>query len=212
MSMKSFKLSAKEDKSIWERFYLWRYEQWDKLPYSWKEFYWQVRGFCWDRHTTIKSRHLDHTWCDKDVVLVYTTFEILERFLEEECGEDGIVDWYTNAEVTYCRMKKEYVIDILREALSWWNDEYLPFINGKHPLEKEYHATMGVCRLLEDDPDERHEDGSVTYYSLFRYESKEQEDKYKEVRDRYYKLEEDMEAKLGYYAGLVWKFRRYMWT
>ena len=109
-------------------------------------------------------------------------------------------------------MKKEYIIDILREALSWWNNEYLPFVKGKHPLEKEYHDSMGVCRFLEDEPDEKHEDGSVTYYSLFRYESKEQEDKHEEIRKRYYKLEEDMEVKLDYYAGLIWKFRRYMWT
>lgn len=184
MSIKTFKLSMKEKLTLLEKFYIFQDRLFEKLPWSWREFYWKTKGFFWNRYSTIKSRHLDHTWHDRDQLLVYTTFEILEKFLEEECGEDGTVNWYTDNETTYCRMKKEYIIDIFREALEWWNKVYLPYVNGDHPFLIEYNKNVPFKNKTERD------------YHL----------------DRIHELEEEMESKLEYYAGLIWKFRGCMWT
>lgn len=211
MSLKSFLLSVKKDKNIMEKFYMWRYELWSKLPLSWRDFYYKVTGFCWHRYTTIKSRHLPHTWVDKDTILVFTTFEILEKFIEEECSP-GIVEWYHDGNIVEYDGKKVYIMDLWKEILRWWNEEYIPFTDGKHPIEREYLDSIGICRLIEDEPDETYKNGSVIYNSIFRYESEEHKKKHEECKERFYKLEEEIEAKLEEYAGLIWKYRGYMWT
>lgn len=129
----------------------------DLVPYEYrlrlKDRWYYVKCFLFKRYTTVKSRHLAHTWTDKCETLPYTMFEILERFLEEECAgywwegeyrEDGIVQWrhedghkvvpgeFWTGE-TYKDPRAVYAIDEMREILRWWNERYLKW----YPAEEE---------------------------------------------------------------------------
>lgn len=44
----------------------------------------KTKCFLWHRYSTVKPRWLPHTWVDRDYLLLYTGFEILCRFFEDE--------------------------------------------------------------------------------------------------------------------------------
>lgn len=92
---------------------------------SWKyklgELIYKFKCWAWKRYTTVKPRHLGHTWADKREMLVHMSFELLLQFYEEEFDE---VNWYGE----YAPMLHgEFVGDIIKELVNWFNNDYLPF-------------------------------------------------------------------------------------
>ena len=63
-----------------------KHKYWKIVPYDYrpKNLWYKLKCFLWHRYTTIKPRELDHTWCDRCELIVYTNFEILQQFVEEE--------------------------------------------------------------------------------------------------------------------------------
>ena len=118
--------------SIWNKI---RYKYWEIWPNNLRpsEIFYTLKCFFWHRYSTVRPRWLGHTWCDRDTLLIFSMFEILTRFVEEECSP-GHIDWYHD-QGSKIRIEGElvdkYVRDEMDDLLEWWNNEYLPFYNGK---------------------------------------------------------------------------------
>jgi len=130
--------------------------------------WYSFKCWAWKRFTTIKSRHLPHTWMDRTEVLPYTCFEILEQFIERECSP-GNVEWYGEyghkIEVTLHggRVVKKYVRDEMQDLLDWWNKQY----HGRYKkledmIWEEYHKLDDQhISNFSDDPDDPEAEWSV---------------------------------------------------
>lgn len=88
------------------------------IPYDYRpsQLYYRAKCFLC-RYSTVKSRYLPHTWCDRDNLLFHTSMEILSEFLEKECSP-GIVNWEAD----------EWHSDAMREMRTiykWYHEEYM---------------------------------------------------------------------------------------
>lgn len=85
-----------------------------------KRRWYRLKCRAWYRYTTIKPRELDHEWHDRDTLIPYCMFEILQQFIELELdgGDGGVVDW--QADEPHRRAHAE-----LMELYRWWREEYL---------------------------------------------------------------------------------------
>lgn len=85
------------------------------------DLWYRLKCFLWYRYTTVKPRTLKfHTWTDRDNLLLHCSFEILCRFLEEECSP-GIVDWD-------CDEEDKQAMKTMKELYVWWNK----YIENEH--------------------------------------------------------------------------------
>lgn len=118
-----------------------------------RDIYYKIKGFLWSRHTTIKSRHLPHTWVDRSQVLPYTMMQILEDFLTKECGEGCWVDW-TDHVAVLPDGREVHVMTELNHIMDWFNQVYLKKIEHTHDRWYEYvehHQTSSILNLSEPD-------------------------------------------------------------
>lgn len=64
------------------------YRWWDprrhKIGGKLWEMWYYVRCFLWKRYSTVTPRFLPPTWCDRDNLLLHTSFEILMDYVENE--------------------------------------------------------------------------------------------------------------------------------
>ena len=110
---------------------------WSVIPYEYRlgELWYKFKCFVWHRYSTVKSRHLGHTWVDRSDLMHYTMMEILSDFIEKECGEDCIVDWDSDDE--HRRVRSE-----LQEIYDWWHQDYLKnhdhYYDEWHDFSKKY--------------------------------------------------------------------------
>lgn len=93
-----------------------KYTYWKIIPYNYRIFQILYRLKCrfWKKYTTYKPRYLDHTWHDKDNILLHICFEVFCKFIEEECSP-GQVDWNAT-EIHKVAMKE------MMSLYNWWID------------------------------------------------------------------------------------------
>ena len=76
----------------------------------------------WHRYNTVVCRSLGPTWCDRDELMLFAAFQILEDFVEKEQGH-FYEDVYT-LYVTDCGEKRarqeESDWDAIRSLYAWW--------------------------------------------------------------------------------------------
>ena len=84
-----------------------------------KHLWYRIKCFLWFRYTTIKPRYLDHTYCDVGDLIPHMMFELLSRFIEEDCSP-GYRDWYTD----YDKIGGKFKRDILQDLYDWWHSKY----------------------------------------------------------------------------------------
>jgi hypothetical protein len=83
----------------------------------------------WHRYNIVVCQ-LPPTWCDRDYLLLYASFQILEDFVEKEDTHfnDNVYNLYSSYGLEEARLRdKEW--KELREIYSWWqkrknNDDY----------------------------------------------------------------------------------------
>ena len=96
---------------------------WDHWPYDWRlmQAWYRLKCFVWHRYSTVRSRYLDHTWCDKTELVPHAMFELLSRFIERECSP-GHVEWFGEwgHKITVNGQEK-YVRDEMQELYDWWH-------------------------------------------------------------------------------------------
>lgn len=172
--------------------------------------YYKVKGWIFRPYTTIKSRHLPHTWIDKDDILVYSIFEILERFVENECGENTVVAWDHECCSVEHNGKTVSILDVWKEILQWWNEEFLPYKDFKAEPQLNYTNSMPEFEMVKCE-DVLFE-GEATFDMIDKY----RDDKHKEDHELAIKelwiFEDRMEKELEEKIALIIKHRHMMWT
>lgn len=93
------------------------------IPYNYRpsQLYYRAKCFLWNRYSTVKSRYLPHTWCDRDNLLFHTSMEILSQFLEKECSP-GIVNWESDE-------YHAHAMSEMRTIYKWYHEEYMKKMN-----------------------------------------------------------------------------------
>ncbi len=100
------------------------YAYWKILPYDWRpgQIWYRFKCLAWHRHTTVKPRYLHHTWCDRCELLPHMMFEILDRFVADECSP-GYVQWYgEDGHKITVNGEEKFVLDEMKDLVAWWND------------------------------------------------------------------------------------------
>ena len=109
--------------TIWDRI---RHLYWRIIPYDYRPKRMLYRLKCWlfKRYTTIKPRYLKfHTWCDRCDLLPHAMFEILSKFVEEECSP-GIVDWESSGHTIMVNGEEVNVRREMQDLYDWWHRVY----------------------------------------------------------------------------------------
>jgi len=111
-----------------------KYTYWSVWPECLRPMtmWYNFKCWAWHRYSTVRSPHLPNTWCDRRELLLYTSFQILTDFIDDECSP-GYVDWYhEGGHQVEVNGVMENVMDEMKELYYWWNTLYL----------KEYPAKM----------------------------------------------------------------------
>jgi len=116
----------------WFTDYVPGYEQLNSLyrsliPYDWRpmQVWYRLCCYIWHRYTTVKPRTLNyHTWCDRAQLMPHAMFEILTRFIEEECSP-GIVDWTSSHHIVKVDGEDVNVREEMQALYDWWHQYYL---------------------------------------------------------------------------------------
>lgn len=170
-----------------------------------KELWIRLKLLVWYRHRVVKPRYLGYLWEEYDVVLAHAMFEVLSRFLEEDCSI-AFVDWY--AENTAHKVtidgKEKYVIDEIKELYAWWHDVY----------NKEYPAQLAAIEkeLDEHEPIEQYREDQGRKIWDRQYASEEDEEKARTVRNKFFDLEQRMEDELNARLHRIINIRGSLWT
>ena len=145
-----------------------RYKYWDIVPYDYRpsHIWYKLKCWAWKRHTTIKPRFLGHTWCDKTELIVHINFEILCKFIEDECSP-GYVDWEHDEEHRQIRQDLQNLYD-------WWIDCWTDRKEMDFYLDKtfdQYRKVLG--NFIENEEDgpwkhipEKDASGKILHYRL----------------------------------------------
>lgn len=180
------------------------FRRWWFLPELWYRF----KCWAWKRHSTVRSRYLPHTWCDCTELLPETMFEILSRFIENECSP-GHIDWEGSDHRVEVDGVSKNVRQEMQDLYDWWHQTY----------KKDYPAKRAEIYAKIEEINERSfismfkmdESGE---YSLFDPQYKSEEDKqqvnalYRQLLETENKEEKELNKMLIRLVAL----RGYMWT
>lgn len=159
-----------------------------------RDLYYALTGRFWHRYSTIKSRHLWHTWCDKDTILEMTCFELLERFIEEESHH---INWDDCVSPS-----GEHVMTSWLSTTQWFREVYLPYFKGEH-------------NLLDDvkTPETNFIPNGNGYSTLeFKHESPKDEEKWNAACLASVELEARMREEMTEHLNTIVRLRSYMWS
>lgn len=171
--------------------------------YDLRKFYYKVKGFLWNRYSVVKSRHLGYTWIDRDRLLLFTMFEILEQFVEKECSP-GHVEWYGEyGHKVFVNGREKFVRDEMDDLLKWWNERFIPYDNYELPEQTAEHPEA-LTWFTE------REDGLYEFKPI--YESEEDRIKDEEHYGRITKLDNQMEKEKIEYMNRLVRISPSMWT
>ncbi len=159
------------------------------------------RDVTWKRFSTIKPRTLGHGWVERNDLLAHMSFEILGRFLEEECSP-GHTLWYGEEGP---KVGDEYALDIMDEVWTWWNDVYL----RDYPRKDEalWEATLEYTPEIFAK-----EIGEGVRSSIFTFKSEDQEFRYRALTQESRDLNEEMERQIDHNLRRLISVRQHMWT
>jgi len=186
-----------------------KYKYWEIWPHCLRPMtmWYNFKCWAWHRYSTIRCRHLPHTWSDRRTLLLHASFQILTDFIDKECSP-GHVEWYGDC----CHQVEvndvmENVMDEMKELYWWWNVVH----EQSYPAKcDELWEIAGECspKMLSKPME-----GMDDFVELvMEYEDDEQRDKYtavtKEIRDLEQYMDEQSEAMLKRLAAV----RLWMWT
>ncbi len=182
-----------------------KYKYWEIWPYCLRPgvMWYNFKCWAWHRYGTIRCRKLPHTWCDRRTLLLYTSFQILTDFIDEECSPGHTV-WYGEYAP---EIDGKNAMDEMKELYHWWNTIYL----------KEYPAKMDElwdkvdgpemkCVPYEDMPD------CVAGHLEMVYRDDEHRDAYKARTNILRETEQLMDEKCEEMLKRLAAVRLWMWT
>jgi len=197
-----------EDENEWRGWWNWiQLKYWHMLPYNWRpgQILYRLKCFFFKRYTTIRPRTLNyHTWCDRSELLPHMMFEILSRFIEQECSP-GHVEWYGEyGHKIMVNGEEKYVRDEMQELYDWWHKVYLKEIPEK--VDKIWD------QIHENRPEYLFKKVDVGYEYDPRFEYEDQHEKYdlliKQINEIEHNARIDLEDRLIRMVRLI----PFMWT
>ena len=208
---------ARRRKKRWQRICdAIQYKYWDVVPYDWRpgQIWYRTKCFFWHRYSTIKCRYLPHTWADRTNVLPHTMFEILSRFIEEECSP-GHIDWEGSGHTIEVNGVEKNVRVEMQDLYDWWHNVCMKLyeeVNDilwkeaeKHPPTREFIPINRAGEEIEEEDAE-----------MFRWETEFETPEDDEVHHRCMmainKLERMRDAKLQEMMVRLVKLTPYLWT
>ena len=83
-------------------------------------WYW-LKCRLWHRYNVVVCRPLPPTWCDRDYLMLFTTFQILEDFVDREQGHffENVYPLYLDCGKERTR-EEERDWDAIRNLYVWW--------------------------------------------------------------------------------------------
>lgn len=98
---------------------------WSIVPYGYRpgQVWYKLKCWAWHRYTVIKPRYLPYTWCDRVTVLPHVMFEVLSRFVEEECSP-GHIDWEGSGHTVEVNGVVKNVRMEMQDLYDWWHQVY----------------------------------------------------------------------------------------
>lgn len=174
--------------------------------WHWKELYYQVKCWAWQRYTTVKPRFLGHTWCDRSRLLPHMMFEILCQFVEDECSP-GIVEWYgENGHKLEVNGKEKYVMDEMKDLRDWWLNQY----HKRYPAMEE-RIWQELREIDKHKLSDFREEDDVCYWDP-QYETTEHAEQADLLLKRLNLIEYAVENALDRRLERLLRVRRWMWT
>lgn len=179
---------------------------WNHWPYDWRpgQIWYRLKCFLWFRYSTVRPRYLPHTWCDRDTLLAHSMFEILSKFIEEECSP-GWVEWYgENGHKIAVNGVEVYARDEMQNLYDWWHKDYIIGYPATCDALWEAAEKNQPTKLLAD-----HED-----YCTWdpQFDSDDAEQQWHQKMDELNKLEYAMDAELLARLHRLVNLMPYLWT
>jgi hypothetical protein len=190
------------------------------VPYDYRpsNIWYKIKCVCWERHTEIKCRYLPLTWVDRTKVLPHTMFEILSRFIEEECSP-GHIDWEGSGFTVTINGKEKNVRQEMQDLYDWWHQSYIKEYKDvyeilwkeveKHPSTRD---TIPVVRGENDTYKEVPEDEADFYIWEPEYNSPEDGEISRTCLMAINKLERIQDKKLQEMMHRLVDLTPYLWT
>lgn len=184
-----------------------RYAYWSIIPYDYRpnNVWYQLKCYLWKRHSTVKSRYLPHTWCDKVDLIPHTIMEMLSQFIEQECSP-GWVDWYCCPKTIEFYGNDWNVRDLMQHIYDWYHQVYIPKSNNNRSVDW-YNFAAKHSRT----PEEKLENGLIRWLNPI-WDSEENKKIGSRLFQRSIKIEAALERQLDEYCITIIRMREYMWT
>ena len=192
------------------------------VPYHLRpgELVYRFKCWAWHRYSTVKPRHLPHTWVDRSHLMPHMMFEILSDFIEKECDEDCHVDWEASGHMVEVDGKQVNVRDEMQDLYDWWHQDYLKNrdnIYDEWHEHREQHVRDVFTRVDQDTADwvksvdpEADEDDLEEWTNEYSSEEAriENERLFKEAGERETFYIEELNRRLHRLVNVI----SYMWT
>jgi len=93
----------------------------DRLCYQLHEAWYRLQCRLWYRYNVVVCRALPPTWCDRDYLLLYAAFQILEDFVQQEEGHfhEDVYPLYADFGDDHAH-KRAADWETIRELYAWW--------------------------------------------------------------------------------------------
>lgn len=203
-----------------------KYAYWKVVPYHLRpgQLWYQFKCWVWHRYSTVKPRHLGHTWVDRSELMPHTIFEILSDFIEKECGDDCHVQWYADESDTETGWtphtvevagEQVNVRDEMQDLYDWWHKDYLINIEHIHDewhKHREKHVKDVFVPVVDDETIELTDDDESLVEWTHEYSSPEAEVEnerlFKEAAEREEHYRKELNSRLHRVINII----PYMWT
>lgn len=177
-----------------------------KIPYDYRppELWYRFKCWAWYRHTTVKSRYLDHRYHDRVMVLPHCMFEVLSQFIEKECSPE-IVDWFGEyGHKIIVDGEEKYVRDEMQDLYDWWIFYY------NKGYQEEEDALWDLA--MKHDPVNIWDEG-VEYFTLNRkFDTPKDKEIYTSTLDKINALDKKVNEDLIKYMKRLCDIQPYLWT
>ena len=192
---------------------------WKKIKYRWLKLYWFVvpYGFrpsnIWHklkcrfvyRCTTVTAKSLPkNCWVDKGELLAHVMFEILERFIKEECSP-GLIDWRSAGHTIGVDGEDKNVRDVMDDVLKFW-ERYKREIDCCYD---DWHNFRSLHIVDYTSPSPDNHDFVVWKVDWDSEENKDEGDRLFKSADQH---EKDLAQELHDNMLLIVRLQKYLWT
>ncbi len=116
----------------------------------WHDSWYWIKCRLWHRYNVVVCRPLPPTWCDRDYLLLFAAFQILENFIQQEEGHfhDDVYKLYLDCGEERAR-EEERDWNEIRVLYAWWQERKDAKYNDDYDKDNEMlHRLINVRKYL----------------------------------------------------------------